>query len=254
MGRILKVLGVAFLLLVLAVAGMLVWAHASGAAIQKEFFDAVATGDAARVRALMHEEFKKDVDEPILAAFLDAFNDKHGAFQGLSWTKFGTSSRKVEGKTETTSAGTVNFEKGPAKCKLITCDGLFRDFKVKSNLLGDDWLPPELDTTLYRRRGKELLEAILTGRVADAHAMTCEKFQDEHPLEEFAEQINADLADVGKLKSLEHDREELTLGTSPKLKVRYRMTTTRGQATPVVVFLFAGFKGHLVQFSLNAAE
>jgi len=252
MGKFLKILGVLFLVLIGLVVAGLFWAHSSGAKAQKAFFEAIGTGDVAKVMALMEPSLKADVDEVVLAAYMRAFNADLGAFKGLSKSKFNTSSKTVGGVTITASEGTVLFEKGEAASELVYKDDLLVKFDVESEALSEDWFPADLDTTLYREKGKTFLEAVLGGKVPDAYAMTHAEFQESIPLEKFQARIAGVLADVGPLKSVKFDSQKLELGKSPKLLLYYLVENERGKTISLVKFQFVGLKGHLTQ--LNLAE
>ena len=78
MGKVLKILGVVFLVLVVAIVALLVWAHGKGEKEMTTFFQAVETGQPEKVRALMAPELAKEFDPPIFKMWLDAFNERMG--------------------------------------------------------------------------------------------------------------------------------------------------------------------------------
>jgi len=254
MGKFLKILGVVCLVVIgLAVAGMF-WAHSSGAKAQEKFFEAMGSGDVAKVMALMEPSLKTDLDEPVLAAYMKGFNADLGAFKGLSKSNFNTSSSTDGGVTTMETTGTVLFEKGEATSELVYQNDLLVKFKVESETLSDDWFPADLDTTIYREKGKAFLEALLGGKVADAYAMTHKEFQEKIPLGQLEADMKATLADVGALKSVAYESETMKLAKSPKLEMYYRMETGGGKTITLVKFQFVGLKGHLVMFTLAAKE
>jgi hypothetical protein len=253
-GKLLKLLGVLFLvLIVLAVAGLFL-AHSSGAKAQREFFETWASGDVDKVMALMHPSLEDEIDEPVLRVFLARFNDRLGAFKGLSKANFHTSVKTENGVTIKTSKGEVLFEKGTATSKLVYRDGKIVEFDVESEAMGDDWFPQDFDTSLYEARGKAFLEAILSGRPDDGHAMMHENLQKEVPAEKLRQMMDTALGRVGKLKSVEFDSKELEVGKSPKLRLYYRVANERGSTKSVVLFQFVGLKGHLIMFDLAPGQ
>ena len=96
MGKILKILGVLFLLVIAGFVALMFWAHGSGADKQEAFFTAVYSGDPAKVLALCDPRMADEVATPMLATWMRVFTERHGDFKGLSPTSFSTSKR-IEG-------------------------------------------------------------------------------------------------------------------------------------------------------------
>ena len=69
----LKTLGIIFLVLIVAFVGLLIWGYLKGSDIQEDYYEAVLSGDADRVLDMLHPEFRKDVDKPVLAAWMKTF-------------------------------------------------------------------------------------------------------------------------------------------------------------------------------------
>lgn len=249
MGKVLKILGIIFLVLIALGAAALFFAHSAGTKAQEKLFTAFGTGDVDAVIALMHPTLKEEVDKPVFAEFIAACNEKLGAFEKLSASNFDTSIKVSDAGKLTQSKGEVIFEKGRATSELVYLDGQLISLDIDSDLVGDDWFGDDFDTSLYRERGKEFLEKLFNGQIEEASAMMHEEAKAEVPFEK----LKADMAELvsrgGALTSVTHQSEELTVGKSPQLTIRYIVQAEKGRTMSMVKFQFVGLKGHLVEFN-----
>ncbi len=249
MGKVLKILGIIFLVLIALAAAGLFFAHSAGTKAQEKLFAAFGTGDVDAVMALMHPAMKEEIDKPVLAAFIVGFNERLGAFKELSSSNFDTSTEVRDGVKLTQSKGEVIFEKGRATSDLAYRDGLLVRLNVESDLVGESWFRDDFDTSLYRERGKVFLEKLFGGQAADACATMHEEAQDEVPLGELKAQMAELASRGGALKSVTHESEVLKLGASPTLMIRYLVEAEKGRTMSMVKFQFVGLKGHIVSFN-----
>ena len=140
MGKVLKILGIVFLVIVVGFVGLLIWAQRKGSAEQEKFFKAVLSGEPKQVMDLLDPSVGDRVDEAVLAAWMSAVKEGLGEFKGLSKTNFNTSSETVNGVAVVESKGTVNLEKGEATSELVLHDGKIVRFFVASEKVGTDWM------------------------------------------------------------------------------------------------------------------
>ena len=251
MGGILKVLGALFLILVVGIVALLVWAHRSGSGKQEAFFTAVYSGDPAKVLALCDSSKAEEVDAPMLATWMRVFSERHGEFKGMSASGFSTSKTIVNGVGVLESEGTVEFENGSVRSKLIHHDDKIVDWEIDSEKMKDDWFEGPDDTTLYQQRGEQVLTHILSGRSAEAHAMLAPLFQEAFSLTEMeAASANA-IGELGKLQSVTFAGEGFTKTVEGKfLAVAYVIECAEGSAEGKVMFKFVSLKGHLIRFGV----
>ncbi|MDP6634067.1 MAG: hypothetical protein QGG42_04170, partial [Phycisphaerae bacterium] len=88
MGKVLKILGVVFLVVIAGIVALMFWAHGEGQAQQRRFFDAVASGDPDKLIAMLDPASIGPVDPPILKMWMDRVNDKLGKYEGLAASNF----------------------------------------------------------------------------------------------------------------------------------------------------------------------
>ena len=79
MGKMLKVLGAVFLLLIVGFVGLLIWSHEKGEATQERFYAAVDTQDPEKVLELFDVRLLEKVDAPVLAMWMKAFRPVGGS-------------------------------------------------------------------------------------------------------------------------------------------------------------------------------
>ena len=183
MKKVLMVLGIIFLVVIVGFVALLIWAQKSGSGLQEKFFLAVLSGEPNQVTAMLDPSAQKEVDEPVLAAWMQAVKTNLGGFKGLSKTNFNTSVNYKDGAKITESIGTVEFEKGDANSELVFRDDRIVKFLIVSKALPDDWFKGPVSTDLYRRKGKEFLTYVLENEPQKAFDMMHEALQTELPLD-----------------------------------------------------------------------
>lgn len=250
MGRLLKVLGAVFLVLLLLFAVLLFWAQRAGSGLQQQFFSAVGSGKTDEVLTLMHPALRAEIDEPVLAAWITAVNARLGPCKGLRKTDFNTSSNRVDGATITESKGTVDFERGTSRSELVFRDGQLVKFLIESDQLGDKWFQGPANTRFYQERGKQLLTHLASGDPAQAHAMMHEALQKAVPLEKLKQNVASLRDKAGALQSVAFEREEFDDKDGQRLKVFYKVQCQKKPLAGMVQFRFIGLKGHVLAFDL----
>ena len=233
-------------------AGLLLLAQGTGDQRQEAFFASVASGDPEEVLALCHPEMRQKVDAPVLAAWMDAFNESHGEFLQLSLSDFRTQTKLTAEGQLTTSEGTVDFAHGPARSRLVQLDGQIVEWKVDSQLLGNDWFRGPKTNDLYAARGEAFLRHFLEQDADAAYALTHPALREVLSEERFRAMISTVAAEEGALKSIELDQAELDLTDGQWLAVYYLIETEASTFRSKVKFQFEGLQGHLLAFELDA--
>ena len=255
MKKMFKGCGCAVVILVVLLGALLTWAYISGGAEQQTFFAAVQSGNPSNMTALMHPKLKEQIDEPVLGAWMAAFNTHLGNFVALDTTDFNTESKTENGVTIKTSKGTVKLDKGTATSDLVMHNGLITEFNVQSDKLANvNWLTKIPDTTLYRERGKECLTMLLTGKVDEAFLKFHESTQKSLPLANMKAMMTNITAQTGPLESVAYLSENFHPGKVPELNVLYNVVYQKGKTISSVTFQFTGWKSHMTGFDLQAVK
>jgi len=250
--RILAILGALFIVAVVLCGGLVYWAMSMGTAYQDKFFTAINSGKSAEAMALMHPALCKEIDEPVLQAWINEVNTRLGKSKGLSKLDFHTNTKTDNGLVIVESNGTVNFEKGTAKSEITFVGDQIVKFNVVSDKIPPDWFKSLPSSELYHKRAEEFLRDALEGRPEKAFAMMHEALQANMPLEKLQPALEKMQADTGKLKSVAFEKEEFQGGDKEQwLKVYYKLGMEKGTATGFLQFRFVGLKGHITAFNVQ---
>ncbi len=253
MGKILKLLGVLFLLLIVGIVALLVWAHKSGADKQAVFFAAVYSGNPEEVLALCDPRMTDEMDTPVLATWMRVFEQRHGNFKGLSPSNFSTNESIENGVGIVRAEGTVDFENGSAESLLVYHDDKIVEWSVASDMMGDDWFEGPDDTTFYRQRAEAVLTCLLTNEPAKAHAMFSESLKLGSSMAETTDVCERANEILGEFESLTFKDEKYEVTDEGRyLIVRYAITAENGDAVGSVHFRFLGWKSHLDEFNIGS--
>lgn len=254
MGKLLKIMGVVFLVLVVLFVGLLFWAARTGGELQEKFFTAVGSGKTDKVLKLMDPALVAEIDEPVLAAWIAAIQTKLGPYQGMRKTDFDTSSRLIDGVTFTQSKGMVDFQLGSAKSELVFRNGMLVKFNIDSEQLGDNWFHGPADKKFYHERGQRLLTHMAQGQPDQAFGMMHEALQKAMPLEKLRKTIATLREKTGPLKSLAWESDKWDEKDGQCLDVHYRADFEKKPMAGMVQFRFLGLKGHIQAFNLSDVD
>jgi len=253
MGKLFKILGVVFLVLILLVVGMLIWGHKAGSKRQEEFFKVVGTGEPEKLLQMIEPDLAKKVDKPVLGAWMKAINTNLGAFKGLSKKKFNTKSDTSGGVTTVQSKGTVLFEKGEAESELVFRGDRLVKFFVSSDKITNAWFKDEGIHALCRQRAQTFLTSFLANEADQAYALLHTAFQEQMPEDKFKAMVGRITTNVGALQKLTYRGVKYTdeKGKSFTVRLFYDVVCARGKTVAEVTFQFAEMAAHLNSFDLT---
>ena len=247
---LMKKLGCLVLIVVLGICGLLVWSYVTGSKHQTTFYEAVLSGDVNEVTALLHPELEKQVGKQQLVDFMAAMKQNLGALKGLSKTDFFLTENTEGGVTTTISKGTVEFEKGDVKSRLIFLDGKIAEIEVTSDKLPTPFRVGS-PAILYSARGAKFLEMLLSGQEEKAYELLHESARKELPLEKLRPILTATAEKVGALKSVTFASEQFAAGAVKTVNLTYDLTFERRKTRAVVTYQFPEDVGVLIGFNLN---
>lgn len=251
MGKVLKVLGVVFLLIVVGIVALLVWAHHEGGKEMDRFFGAIETGDPQKVLDLMAPSLTDEIDPPVLKLWMKAVNERLGKFDGLSAGSFGTETETTDAGQKTETHGTAKFEKGEAEVRLVLLDDKIVGFQVSSDKLDDETWFIEPDTDLYKERSKAFIKHLIAGEAEPALAMMHANLGKQFTADQL-KQAMAQFVDLrGPLKEIEFTGETVGEDADSKFLTLTMTCICEKETVPAyTTFRFVGFKGHLAAFGL----
>ncbi len=250
MKKLLQILGGVFLLLIVGFIALLVWAQREGAGKQEAFFQAVLSGQPQQVYALLDPALVREIDEPVLAAWMQAVRDSLGAFQSMSKTDFNTSTDTDGERTIVKSEGTVVFEKGEARSALTFADGRIVSFNVESERLGSGWFRGPADDTVYRTRAEAFIRETMEGEPRKAYAMMHPALQEKVPLATLQNVHALAGEQFGPIQSLTVESAEFLNAPDggQKYLLVYAVQGEEASTRVAVEFSFTGLQGVLTAF------
>jgi hypothetical protein len=254
MGKVLKILGVVFLVGVLGFAALLYFAHQKGASVQAEFYKAVLSGDVTKVEAKFAPSLRKEVDEPVLAAWMAAVKERLGAYKGLSGKKFSTAMSHKDGVDRVDSTGTVNFEHGEAQSDLVLIGGKIAGFHVRAKAWPENWMTRLDDRSVYERRAETFLQKLLAGDAAAALEMMHPNLRRKFEGRDFASGLVALHRRFGDKPELKLVSSEFNPGTPPEVRVHHTLQSGSERVKTLVRYELEGMRFRLIGFAVPAKD
>lgn len=229
------------------VLGMIATAQAD---VQQDFFKAVQSGKVQQLTKQMRSELLVEVDEPVLAAWMNAINEKLGSVKSIQQTGFANEGGLTD-RTKTSDA-TIQFEHGTATSSLKTMNGKLIGFNVTSAELGDDWFKGPTDTKLYEEMGRTFIKRFLAGQTDDAYAMCHPALQEVISVESFVEMSRAVRENAGTLKSATFKSSRMDLSDGGQtLLLNFDINCEEATGTCEIKVQFVGMKGHLLGYDFE---
>ncbi len=229
------------------VLGMIATAQAD---IQEDFFKAVQSGQVKQLTKQMRPELLVEVDEPVLAAWMNAINEKLGSVKSIQQTGFaneGGLTNRIK-----TSDATIQFEHGTATSSLKTMNGEIIGFNVTSPELGDDWFQGPTDTRVYEEMGITFVKRFLGGQTDDAYAMCHPALQEVISVESFVEMSRSIRENAGALKSATFKSSRMDLlDDGQTLFLNFDISCEKATGTCEIKVQFVGMKGHLLGYDFE---
>ena len=210
---------------------------------------ALASGEPSRVMAWLDSVAAKNVDEPVLAAWMAALREHLGACRSIKGG-FASETRQVDGASATIYKGQARFAKGTADVAIEFRGNAVRDFSLDSEQLPDNWFKELPDTSLYQRRGKDLLTYLLTDRPRRAFDMLGEELRQDLTLDRLTMMTATGPLQRGELVSIAYATQRYRHDASGHyLTIYYDITSSKGRSRGQVQFRFTNLTGHVVRFT-----
>ncbi len=234
-------------------AAVLVTANRAGENAQRPFFEAIATGDSSQVMALMAPSLHREVDEPALAAWMTAINQRLGKYEGIARLNFKTSCRYEKGVSTIRSVATVRFEKGSAQSEIVYADGKIVGFDVDSSALTPGWFKGPAKLTSYHEKAQKFFVDFAAGNAKNVQTQMHESLisnVSNGKLEKMFKGVKDLAGDIDSVDALDaiYDSDEESVQVI--LKVHGEKTDLDAVAT----YRFFGLKSQLIQFNMKPSK
>ncbi len=140
--RILTIVFGLMFLATLVIVGHLMWtAEPPAGVLLERFFTAVESGRPDEVLALCDPALQAQIDQPVLAAWLDALKQNLGALQTVAEQEPEHSEPAVNPPAGRLVCGTARFERGSVHAELHYENGRLTDLAVRCDELPPNWCP-----------------------------------------------------------------------------------------------------------------
>lgn len=222
---------------------------------QDVFFAAIATGDPQELTSLFDPSLNADFDEPVLREWMNAVNERLGAYRGVEVTNFKTKAEFHNGNGYTLAKNTVKFEKGSGVSELIFQDGKIVGFNFQSDQLEGEWFEGPSETQLYQQRSLQFYNAFVAYELVTARSQMSEALATAVPLEELTQMRTSVEALAGEIEDVQVLGDEFYRDDEgPKLRVKLSLTGSKANLASEAIFQFDGLKGHFVEFAMKRVD
>lgn len=216
--------------------------------MQEEFFTAIASEDPQELLALCRADLRGLIDEPVLAAWMQAFHRSVGEYQKLDTSDFSVKYSVSNTGQQVSVAGTVVCTKGNARSELVAQDGKLISWRANSELLPEDWFQGPLTHDLYRQRSEKFITRCFGEKTEAAYNQMHSALQDVVSRDEFAEMIAVQQEDGGVLKDMIFRQAEMDFSDGQRLNVYYELEMENVNKMARIQFQFDGLRGHLIGY------
>ena len=220
---------------------------------EERFVRAVAAGEPEAVMSMLDARVRGDVDEPILAAWMEAIRQYLGMLE-----EFDSVSRDViagDNPNEwfVRSRSRAEFRDGPADVTVDLLAGNIIGFSIDSPLVPEDWFQGPENTDFYRRRGRDLLTYIVTDFPRRAYPLLGEGFKQTVAVERLSVATATEPITRGALNSITYASESFgRTGGGVYLTIYYDLVCEKGTSRGSVRYRFVDLKAHIVKFDPGA--
>jgi len=208
------------------------------------FFDAVETGQVESIVNLMHPQLARQIDPPILEAWLQAVSFRLGPVIDIL-----PEDDQYTPKTQEYTA-TIQFKKGKAKVQLNLSNREIVKFEVKSDKLVN-WFQRPTSLKYYQQRGEKFLQELQAQKFESAKTLLHEKVAAQLTISELKSYAEKITKQTGENKSIRYRFAKLTVLPNEQLQqmdLFYEMKGERGTVQAELAIRFQGMKGYIVSF------
>ena len=228
--------------------------HSQSDANAMVFLEALGANDVEKIVALFPPQMQKNVERPVLAAFLLQMSRHLGEFEGVDQTQWFKQSRLEDGQFTAKVEGEASFSNQKLEFLLQSEAGFLLSF----NLFG---LPADLsfvskieDKDHYLRQGEGLLRAMASGEFERGFAMLPASLLEDagEQRQQFTDQVAGLTAGLGALNSVKSSSAELI--DDEYWRFHYTLEFENGRMLGWVEFEFSPLQGSIISFNLRPNE
>lgn len=222
------------------------WVSAQEASLSA-FFQAVQQGEVEKVTELMHPQLVRQIDPPILEAWLQAVAYRLGRVEAI------TPDTEYHADERSELTADIVFSKGNARAELVMLKGQIVAFSIKSEKLAN-WFQRPTSLQFYRQRGEEFLKAFAAGQLEESQKLLHPKIAEQFTEGALKQAHDVLARNVGNDVQIQFAQSRLTVLPDERLQqieLIFDLQGELGEAKVAVVVRFHGMQGHLVGFHLD---
>lgn len=208
------------------------------------FFAAVEQGEVEPMLGMMHPQLARQIDPPILEAWLQAVAFRLGKVESI----IPDTTLVTDARQEFTAD--VVFTKGTAVAELVLLKNNVVAFEIKSASL-TNWFQRPTSLALYSERGEQFLTSLADRDFSACRAVLHEKVAKKVNDQYLNESADLLVQQVGSRPQFNYQQAKLTVLPDERvqqMELIYEIEGDRGSVRCEMAFRFHGMQGHLVGF------
>jgi len=244
----------------LVIAALLFYGKSGGERAVGEFFAKAESQSAAEFRELIHPGLIKEADPELIQVFMQTVQKECGRFAGLNMNGMSFSDKYENGVRTEEYKGNFRFEKQELPMEMTFVDGKLLGFSVKDQavavkLVAALRVMPASLIRPYAEKAAAFWTSALTGNPEEAFGMLHENLQVQYGKERFLETFKEMTNQAGKLTKVIFVSSRPKTDEEGKVLFFFKLdfVNEKGVNAHSVIEL-AGFKGHLLGFSIPSSE
>jgi len=208
------------------------------------FFSAVEDGDVETLLDMMHPQLARQIDPPILEAWLQAVAFRLGRVESI----LPDTTLVTDARQEFTAD--VIFSKGRAVAELVLLKNSIVAFEIKSASL-TNWFQRPTSLSLYSERAEQFLQSLSNRDFAACRAVLHEKIAKQLTDQYLNESADMLVRRVGSRPQFTYEQASLIVLPDERMRqvdLLFKIEGDRGTVQCELAIRFHGMQGHLVGF------
>ena len=239
---------------VIALGAIVLLGFQATASMHKPVFRAIVAEDADTFLELCTPELRKEIDRPVLLAWMRGMNEALGECQFEGGKQFNLQFASQSGVNAITATGQMQFEKGIAEAEIVFVGGKMNGFNIDTDLLAKGWFTGPEDATMYKDQAERFLTGLMQANHESIVPMMHPELRKAAPDSKLSE-ITAIANELsGGLDSMEASNIEFTNAGNDELTVTFVVEGKVAPVTATATYTFIGMKAHLTAFNVFVAE
>ena len=216
-------------------------------------FNAIASQNPAEMTALCRPELSQELDTPILAAWMKAFNTAMGKLKSADNGGLTSTKKTSQGNTLLTVVGKVDCVNGPVDLNLRYLNEKLISFDISSQQIKNSKWFQDVNMSYCKAKGKDFLRHLVSGDAQKAAAMMMPKLREKFTHQQIENAMKNFTAKYGLPSKLTVTNTQTTNSDNTQIiKIDYDYTGQQENCSAYVKFAIIGLKAEVVGFNIPA--